>query len=141
MKPLAPYQSPVEGKSALACLKMVLEHAGKEVIELDLASDIGIDIETSEPTREQLVEAAKKEGATTSTSPDGEIDDLRMLTEQNMPCMVELMNPRQFVIAYQIGKTKIFCNDPLAEQGIRIFTIEDFESRWSKWFLGAFATS
>ncbi|MFO0764823.1 MAG: cysteine peptidase family C39 domain-containing protein [Patescibacteria group bacterium] len=140
MKPLAPYQSPVEGKSGLACLKMVLEHAGKEVIELDLASTIGINHETTEPTREQLVEAAKKEGANVSTSPDGELDDLRMLTEQNMPCMVELDAPRQFVIVYQIGKTKIFCMDPLTEQGIRIITIEDFESRWTKWFLGAFAS-
>lgn len=141
MKPLSPYTSPIEGKSGLSCLKMVLEHAGTEVIELDLAADLGVTIEEKEPTREQLVEAAKKEKANTSTSPDGEIDDLRMLTEQNMPCLVELMNPHQYVVTYQIGKTKIFCNDPLAEQGIRIFTIEDFEKRWSKWFLGVFAAS
>lgn len=140
MKPLTPYTSPIEGKSGLACLKMILEHAGKETIELDLAADLGIKLEEKEPTREQIVEAAKKEGGNTSTSPDGEIDDLRMLTEQNMPCMVELTDAHQYVIVYQIGKTKIFCMDPLAEQGIRIMTIEDFERRWSKWFLGVFSS-
>lgn len=137
MKPLSPYQSPIEGKSGLACLKMVLDHAGKESIELDLAADIGIS-ETTEPTREQLVACAQKQGVATSTSPDGEVDDLRMLTEQNMPCIVELLEPKQYVIAYQIGKTKLFCNDPLNEQGISIIPLEIFEKRWSKWFLSIF---
>lgn len=119
---------------------MVLEEAKIDVIELDLAADLGISVEEKEPTREQLVEAAKKERANLSTSPDGEIDDLRMLTEQDMACLVELNEPHQYVIVYQIGKTKIFCMDPLSERGIRIMTITDFEHRWSKWFLGVFAT-
>lgn len=137
MKPLAPYQSPIEGKSGLACLKMLLDVVGKESIELDLANDCGIK-EDQEPTREQLVECAKKQGTATSTSPDADLEDLRMLTEQNMPCLIELLEPKQYMIVYQVGKTKIFCMNPLTEQGITILPIDLFEKRWSKWFLSAF---
>lgn len=120
-----------EDKCGPACVKIILDHYGREYSEEELAK-IAHTTPGIGTNHEDLVTAVETLGITPAVKSNATLDDLKAYLSQDIPVIVGWwdVDEYHYSVIFDIDDRQIRMMDPDSETGECAMTIPEFEKVW-----------